>query len=146
MKDKEEYIKKLTKATEALEKYMGEDVNPPKEKAVQNATEARTFADEAVEYIANQVFQLYSNLLMEDARRPWCKIPGEQIEVSPWIDLFVAKHNKKHQRSWSSFMDCMTFHLQTVFQCDVVETQQFHISSRLKKPKRVPIRQFVKRI
>ena len=64
-------IKKLTKATEALEKYTGEDVNPPEEKAVQKATEASTCTDEAVESIANQVFQLYSNLLTEEARRPW---------------------------------------------------------------------------
>ena len=83
VKDKEECIKKLTKTIEALEKYMGEDANPPKENAVQKATEASNHADEAVESIANQVFQLYSNLLMEEARRPWWKILGEQIDISP---------------------------------------------------------------
>jgi hypothetical protein len=31
VKDKEEYIKELAKSIEALEKYMGEDANPPKE-------------------------------------------------------------------------------------------------------------------
>ena len=39
-------------------------------------------------------------------------------------------------------MDCITFHLLTVFQSDVAKTQQFYISNRLKKPNRVPIRQF----
>ena len=33
--DKEEWTKKLAKATEALEKYTRKDANPPKEKAVQ---------------------------------------------------------------------------------------------------------------
>ena len=94
MKDKEECIKKLTKTIEALEKLMGEDANPPKENAVQKATEASNHADEAVESIANQVFQLYSNLLMEEARRPWCTILGEQIDVSPWIDFFRVQHIK----------------------------------------------------
>jgi hypothetical protein len=98
-------------------------VNPPKEKTVQKDTEASAQADEAIEPIANKVFQLYSNLFMEEARRPWNKILGEQIDCSPWIDLFGVKHVKKHKRSWSSFMDCMTFHLKTVFWSDMVETQ-----------------------
>jgi len=98
----------MTKATEALENYKGEDENSPKEKAVQKATEAGTNADAAIESIINQVFQLYSNLLTEEARRPWCKILKEQIDISPWIDLFGVEHVKKHKRSWSSFMDCVT--------------------------------------
>ena len=43
-------------------------------------------------------------------------------------------------------MDCVAFHLQTVFQSDTVEVQQFYISNGVKKPNRVPIRQFVERI
>ena len=43
-------------------------------------------------------------------------------------------------------MDCMTFHLLTVFRSDVAETQQFYISNKLRKPNRIPIRQFVQRI
>ena len=43
-------------------------------------------------------------------------------------------------------MDCVTLHLLSVFHSDVAETQQFYISKGLKKPNRVPIRQFVQRI
>ncbi len=43
-------------------------------------------------------------------------------------------------------MDCITFHLLTVFQSDTAETQCFYISNELKKPNQVPIRQFVQRI
>ena len=43
-------------------------------------------------------------------------------------------------------MDCMTFHLLSVFQSAVAETQQFYISNRLKKLNRVSIRQFVQRV
>jgi hypothetical protein len=43
-------------------------------------------------------------------------------------------------------MDCMTFHLQTVFRSDTAETQQFYISNGLKKPNRVPIKKFVHKI
>ena len=34
---------------------------------------------------------------------------------------------------------CMTFHLQTFFQSDALETQRFYISNGLKKPNRVLI-------
>ena len=61
---------------------------PPEKKAVQNATEAVAHEQETYESMISQVFQLYSNLLMEEARRPWSKILGEQIEVTPWTDLF----------------------------------------------------------
>ena len=45
-----------------------------------------------------------------------------------------------------SFTDCMTFHLLSVFRRDTAETQRFYISNGLKKPIRVPIRQFVQRV
>ena len=73
----------LAKATQALDKYTGADANPPKEKAVEKATEAIARTDEALESIMNQLFQLYSNLLMEEARRLWFKFLGEQIDYSP---------------------------------------------------------------
>ena len=74
------------------------------------------------------------------------KILGEQLDVTPWTDLFGVEHAKEEKRSWLSFMDCVTFHLLTVFRSDVAETQRFYISNGLKKPNRVPIRQFVQRI
>ena len=92
-----------------------------------------------------QVFQLYSNLLMDEVGRPWSKIIGEQIEVAPWTDLFV-EHTKEHKKLWQSFIDCIFFHLLTVFQSDVAETQGFYISNRLKKLSQVLIRQFMQRI
>ena len=47
---------------------------------------------------------------------------------------------------WQSFMDCVTFHLLMVFRSDMAETQCFYISNGLKKPNRVPTRQFVQMI
>ena len=77
---------------------------------------------------------------------PWCKILEEQIYVSPWHDLYGVEHTEEHNRSWRSFMDCVTFHLLSVFRSDTTETQRFYISNGLKKPNRVPIRQFVQRV
>ena len=86
---------------------------------MQKATEAVTCKKETCGSLIAQVFQLYSNLLTEEARRPWSKILGEQIEVTPWTDLFGVKHTEKQTRSWQSFMDCITLHLLTVFWSDV---------------------------
>ena len=75
---------------------------------MQKATEAVTLDKETCESLITQVFQLYSSLLTEEARRPWSKILGEQIEVTPWTDSFVVEHTKKKTRLWQSFMDCIT--------------------------------------
>eukprot|EP00804_Cyclotella_cryptica_P029968 CCRYP_013430-RA/>CCRYP_013430-RA protein AED:0.37 eAED:0.41 QI:0/-1/0/1/-1/1/1/0/173 len=42
--------------------------------AIDKATEAQTKAKSAVEHVTNQIFQLYSNFLLEEARQPWSKI------------------------------------------------------------------------
>ena len=76
----------MTKATEALENYKRRDENSPEKKAVEKASETVACEDEAIESITAQVLQLYHNLLVEEARRPWCKILGEHIDVSPWHD------------------------------------------------------------
>ena len=88
VKDKEECTKKLTKAKTALENYKGKDENPPHKKAIDKASEVVACKQETIESLITQVFQLHSNLLSEEARRPWMKILGEQIDVTPWTDLF----------------------------------------------------------
>ena len=93
-----------------------------------------------------QMFMIYSSLLMEEARCPWNKIIGEQIDCDPWTDLYVEDHPRKSTQSWGSFVDCVTFHPLTMFHNDEAEAQCFYISNGLKKPNRVPIRQFVHRL
>jgi len=84
-------------AIEAYGNYKGRDENPPEKKVVDKPTEAIACKKESIESLIAQVFQLYSNLLT-----PWCKILGEQIDVTPWSDLFGVKHDKKRHRSWAS--------------------------------------------
>ena len=84
IEDNEEWTKKLTKAIEAYGNYKGKDENPPEKNAVDEATEAIASEKESIDSLIAHVFQLYSNQLTEEARRPWCKIIGEQISVTPW--------------------------------------------------------------
>ena len=95
VKDKEEWREKLTMATEAYGNYKGRDENPPEKKVVDKAPEAIAREKESIESLIAQVFQQYSNLLTEEARRLWCKILGEQIDMIPWSDLFGVKHAAK---------------------------------------------------
>ena len=94
VKYKEECTQKLQQATEALANYNGRDENPPKKKAVQNATTAIAHEQETYESLITQVFALYSSLLTEEARRACSKILGEQVEVAPWTDLFRVEHSE----------------------------------------------------
>ena len=143
--EQKECTQKLTKANEALANYTGEDAKVPKVKAIQKAPEASKHMTEAVAPIINQ-FQLYSNLLLEAVWLPWNKVIGEQIDCKPWTNLYSKKHTEKHQRSWVSSIDCVTFHLLTTFSNDATKMEWFYISNRLEKPNRAPFQQFVHRI
>ena len=46
---------------------------------MEKPTEAVAREKETIESLIAQVFELYSNLLMEEARRPWCNVLGEQL-------------------------------------------------------------------
>jgi len=99
-----------------------------------------------VEHIASQIFQLYSNFLSEETMQPWSKILAKQIDSSPWKDLRGIVHNSPRSTMWDSFQECVTFHMLTMFRNDAAEVQRYYISNCLKKPNRVPIRQFVQRV
>ncbi len=99
-----------------------------------------------VDHVANQVFQLYSNFLSEEAREPENRLLAEQIDCSPWKDLRGNVHNTTRSKTWYSFMESVTFHLLMVFCNDAVEAQRYYISNGLKKPSRVPIWQFLQHI
>ena len=66
--------------------------------------------------------------------------------MTPWTNLFGVGHAEEQKRSEQSFMDCVTFHLLSVFWSNAAKTQLFYISNGLNKPNQVPIRQFVQRI
>ena len=146
IKEDLEAEEKLTAATEAKESYLGSEENPPVIKSWKKATAAKTRTSEAVASAIHEIFMQYSTLLSEEARRPWTKIVEEQINSEPYTDVYGIQHSEKRAASWSSFMECVQLHLQTVFRNDAAEAQRFYISNCLKKPNRVPIRDFVRRI
>ncbi len=67
--------------------------------AVQKATEAVTCKKETCKSLIAQVFHLNSNLVTKEARRPWSKILGEQIEVTPgpiYLESSMLRSKSSH--------------------------------------------------
>ena len=96
--------------------------------------------------VMENVFLLYSNLIAERARQPWTKIMQEQVEAAPWTDLQGVKHAEQRAKSCDSFLECVKFHLLTIFHNSATETKRYYISNCLKKPNQVPIWQFVQQV
>jgi hypothetical protein len=51
-------------------------------KSVLGTSKAEVKVISAVEHMANKIFQLYSNFLLEEARQPWNKILAKEINSS----------------------------------------------------------------
>ena len=69
-----------------------------------------------------------------------------QTNTIPREDLRGEVHEEKAGKTWTSFLECITFHLQPVFHPDAAEAVKFYITNTLKKLNRVPIRQFFVRV
>ena len=96
--------------------------------------------------IGAQIFQLYGNLYTDEARQPWEKIVKAQTDTIPQEDLRGEVHEGKAGKTWTSFLECVTFHLQSVFRPDAAKLGKLYIMNTLKNPNRVPIQRFFVRV
>ena len=88
----------------------------------------------------------YAHLLSEDARYQWDKIVALQVDTARWTNIRGKEQPKACVKSYLSFMDCVTLHLQTVFTKDAVEQEWYYISNVLKKPQCIPVRYFFQQL
>jgi hypothetical protein len=112
------------------------------EKALKAIQEAKL----AVTTAGAKLFELYGNLLSDEAHQPWEKIMKAQVTNSPWEDVKGVTHMETPTKTWNSFNECITFHLLQVFRHDAGEALKYYITNTLKKPNRVSIRQFFVRV
>ena len=54
-----------------------------------------------------KAFELYRNLLSDEARQPWDKIVQAQMTKCPWEDIHGVTHDKTPTKTWDSFMECV---------------------------------------
>ncbi len=76
-----------------------------------------------------QIFQLYGYLLTDEARQPWEKIVKAQTDTIPREHLHGEVHEEKAGKTWTSFLQCVTFHLQSVLRPDTAEAVKFYITN-----------------
>ncbi len=110
--------------------------------AVEAVVDAATKPDKAAE----DMFQLYANLLSVDARYAWNKIVQEQTKADPYTDLQGQTRKGPQGMSGKSFDDCVMFHLLTMFPNNAAEQERYYIRNVLKKLQHVSICQFVQRV
>ena len=54
-----------------------------------------------------KAFELYGNLLSNEARPAWEKIVKAKITTSSWEDIKGVTHDKTPSKMWDSFMECI---------------------------------------
>ena len=72
----------------------------------------------------------------------WSRIVGAQIGAANWTNLQGKVQEIACEYSVESFRDCVKFHLLFVFAHDAGEQQKYHISHYIRKPRKIPIRNF----
>jgi hypothetical protein len=95
---------------------------------------------------ASLMFTFYSNLLSPKSKYAWNKIVVEQMEGNPYVNLQGVSLEGPRGMSCESFADCVMFHLLTAFPINAAEQEKYYISNVLKKPQRINVHQFVRRV
>ena len=54
----------------------------------------------------------------------------------PWEDIYGVTHDETSTKTWDSFMECVTFHLQQLFKHDAGEALKFYIMNTLRNSNR----------
>ena len=110
--------------------------------AVEAAEESTTKRDK----VAEDMFQLYVNLLSVNARYTWDKIIQEQTNANLYTDFQGLTRKGPRGLSCKSFEDCVMFHLLTMFPNSAAEQERYYITNVLKKPQCFSICQFVQHV
>jgi hypothetical protein len=95
---------------------------------------------------ASQMFTFSSSLLSPKSKYSWNKINSEQMESNLFVNLQGVFLEGTRGMSCKSINDCIMFHLLTAFPINTAEQEKYYILSVLKKPQRVNVRQFVRRV
>jgi hypothetical protein len=150
---KEEYAQVCSAEKKKSKGNPGEGIPAPSESLIVAAKSAYEKAKQALDTAkvatvteGQKPFELYGNLLSDEARQPWDKIVQAQTTKCPWEDIFGVTCDETPTKNWDSFTECVTFHLQQVFRHDTGKALKYYITNMLRKPNKVPIRQFLVRV
>ncbi len=140
-----------SEAKEAKEAKEASEVNDNSMKAgfledLEKAKQAQSTAKGTMTAAASKMFTFYSNLLSPESKYSWNKIVGEQMESDPYVNLHGDALEGPRGMSCESFNDCVMFHRLTAFPINAAEQEKYYITNVLRKPLRINVRQFVRRV
>jgi hypothetical protein len=140
-----------SEAREAREAKEASKVNNDSIKAgflhdLEKAKQAQSTAKGVMTAAASKMFTFYSNLLSPESKYSWNKIVGEQTGSDPYVNLQGDALEGPSGMSCKSFNNCVMFHLLTAFPINAAEQEKYYISNVLKKPQRINVHQFVRRV
>jgi hypothetical protein len=92
------------------------------------------------------MFVFYLNLLSPKSKYSWNKIVSERMESNPFFNLHGVSLEGPRGMSCKLFNDCAMFHLLTASPINAAEQEKYYITNVLKKPQRINIRQFTRRV
>jgi hypothetical protein len=113
---------------------------------LEKAKRVLRIAKGAMTTAASKMFAFYSNLLSPESKYACNKIVSKQTESNPYVNLQGEAMQGPRGMSRQSFLNCMMFHLLTTFPINAAEQEKYYITNVLKKPQRVTVRQFVRRV
>jgi hypothetical protein len=113
---------------------------------LEKAKQAQRIVKGGMTAVASKMFSFYSNLLSPESKYAWNKIISEQTEGKPYVNKQGDTLEGPRGMLRQLFNHCVMFHLLTAFPINVAEQEKYYISNVLKKPQRVNVRQFVRRV
>jgi hypothetical protein len=112
----------------------------------EKAKQAQSTAKGMMTAATSKMFTFYSNLLSPESKYLWNKIISKQMESDPYVNLQGDSLEGPRGMSRESFNECVVFHLLTAFPINAAEQEKYYISNVLKKPQRINVGQFVRRV
>ncbi len=143
---KAQETKPETKDAEEAPKVTDDSMKAGFRADLEKAKQAQETAKGTMTTAANLMFTFYSNLLSPKSKYAWNKIVVEQTEGNPYVNLQGVSLEGPRVMSRESFNNRIMFHLLTAFPINAAEQEMYYISNVLKKPQRINVRQFVRRV
>jgi hypothetical protein len=113
---------------------------------LEKAKQAQSTAKGVMTAAESKMCTFYSNLLSPESKYLWNKIVGEQMESDPYINLQGDSLEGPRGMSRELFNNCVIFHLLMAFPINAAKQEKYYVSNVLKKPQRINVRQFVRRV
>jgi len=118
-----------------------------KEKATRKRhVELRDGLKKRMDAIIMKAFTLYQQMSAAALRAEWDDIVVEHCFTTGWLDEHDAPSNEQRGQDWKTLADCKRLHLLTVCDPDAAERHDQYMNVTLKKPQRLAIKPFHKRV